>query len=164
MKLTLLFLLSLLLSTAATAAGIGVAPAELSFNIEKGKTQQRQLTVYNLENGEVELEAASDSDFLKVYHSGSIGANAREKITVEANAKGLKKGSYNGSIYVTAKNQGSGVRLNLGTAVKAHVNVFTTRETSAIIGLITSASIVLAGLLAYFAATRLNMIFTSQKA
>lgn len=164
MRIPELLLITLMLATTASAAGIGVAPAELSFSVEKGKTQQRELTVYNLEGNDVGIEVTGDSPALKFYHSGSIGANAKEKITVEADAKRLKEGSHSSAIYVTAKSPASGVRLNLGTAVKADINVFTVIKTNAIIGIMTSAAIVLLGLLIYLAAMRLNTAFRAQKA
>ncbi len=164
MKIGALLFIMLLLATAASAAGIGVAPAELRFSVEKGKAQQRELTVYNLEDNDVDIEVTGDSPALKFHHRGGIGAGGKEKITVEVDAKRLKEGSKKGTIYITAKSPASGVRLNLGTAVKADINVFATPKTNAIIGVITSASIVLLGLLMYFAATRLNRAFATQKA
>lgn len=164
MKISALLFITLLLATTTSAAGIGVAPAELSFSVEKDKTQQRELTVYNLENNEVELDVTSDSPALKFNHSGSIGASGKEKITIEADAKRLKEGSHSSAIYITTKTPASGVRLNLGTAVKADINVFTTVKTNAIIGVMTSSAIVLLGLLTYLASRRLNRAFAAQKA
>ncbi len=164
MRIPELLLITLLLATTASAAGIGVTPAELNFNIEKGKTQQHELTVYNLENNEVELDVTSDSDFLKFSHGASISANGKEKITVEADAKKLRQGSYSKNIRITTSSPAKGVRLNLGTAVKASISVFTTNKNSVAVGILTSAAIVLSGLLAYFAATRLSRTFSAQKA
>ncbi len=164
MKTALFLLITLLLAATASAAGIGAAPAELNFNIEKGKTQQRELTVYNLEDAEVELEVASDSDFLKFSHAGSVNANGKMEVVVEAETKKLKQGSYSQHIYVTSKSRVPGLRLNLGTAVRANVEVFSTRKTNAATGAITSSAIVLFGLLAYLAAERLRGYLASQKA
>ncbi len=164
MRIPEALLIMLLLATTASASGIGVTPAELSFNIEKGKTQQRELAVYNLGDSAFELDVTSDSDFLRFSHTGRISANGKGKVVVEADAKKLKEGVRSGSIYITAGSQSSGVRLNLGTAVKANVEVFTLKKTSAVTGTITSSAIVLFGLLAYLAAERLRGYFASQKA
>ncbi|MBS3133064.1 hypothetical protein J4470_02960 [Candidatus Woesearchaeota archaeon] len=143
--------LSLVISV--EAAGIGVAPAELSFNIEKGKSQQKELTLYNLEDRETEFEVRGNADFLEFYHNGIIEPFGNEKITVKANAANLKEGNYGKNIYIIASSSDSGVSLKLGAAVKANVNVFTNSATNFLTGIITSASIVAAGLLAYLAAS-----------
>ena len=164
MKLTLLLLLLLLLSPSATAAGIGTAPAEINFSVEKGKTQQRELVVYNLGDSAFELDVTSDSDSLSFSHAGSIIANGKGKLVVEADAKKLKQGNYSQNVYVTSKSRVPGVMLSLGTAVKANIEVFTTRKTNAETGAITSTAVVIFGLLAYLAAERLKGYLTSQKA
>ena len=60
---------------------------------------------------------------------------------------------YGKNIYIIASSSDSGVSLKLGAAVKANVNVFTNSATNFLTGIITSASIVAAGLLAYLAAS-----------
>ncbi len=164
MKTALFLFITLLLAATASAAGVGVAPAEINFSVEKGKIQQRELAVYNLGDSAFELDVTSDSDFLRFYHAGSIGANGKQKVTVEADAKRLKEGSYSRKIYITTANPAGGVRLNLGTEIMANIEVFSTRKTNAATGAITSSAIVLFGLLAYLAAQLLRSYLASQKA
>jgi len=78
----LLFFIFLILSVNVTAAGIGVAPAELNFNVENGKKQQKEITIYNLEDKEVQFEVQSNGDFLDFYHNGIIDGSGMEKILV----------------------------------------------------------------------------------
>ncbi len=164
MKTALFLLITLLLSATASAAGIGAAPAEINFSVEKGKSQQRELAVYNLGDSAFEIDVTSDSDFLSFRHAGSVSASGKRKVVVEADAKKLRQGSYSRNIYITSKSRVPGVRLNLGTAVKANIEVFSTRKTNAATGTITSSAIVLFGLLAYIAAERLRSHLASQKA
>ncbi len=157
MKTFALLLLILLFAAEASAAGIGAAPAELNFNVEKGKVQQRELTIYNLADKETNFEIATDSDFLRFHGSNSVDANGRQKIIVEADAKKLKEGSYTGTVYVTASSGASGVRLSTGTAIKTSVAVFELRKASVAVGIMVSTIIVVAGLLAYAVAERLRL-------
>lgn len=150
MKIILLLFFSLfLVADAANAIGVGVAPSELNFNIQKGKIQQKELTVYNLEDTETEFEVRSNADYLEFYHSGIIAAASSEKIIVEADASNLKEGTYEEDIYITMTHGASGVRLNLGTVIKTRITIFTIDRTNLLVGIMTSISIVVMGLLIY---------------
>jgi hypothetical protein len=87
MKPFFLFFILLITVMEANAAGIGIAPAELNFNLEKGKKQQKELTVYNLENHEVDFNVYSNANFLEFSYNGIVEGNGMEKIIVEANAE-----------------------------------------------------------------------------
>jgi len=158
MKLFLLLFFSLIFITEVKAAGIGIAPGELNFNVERGRTQQKELTIYNLENQEIEFEVSSSADFLEFYHNGILEASGVDKIIVEAATGNLKEGSYNELIYITSSNGASGVKLDLGVAVKANVLVYSTEKANTFFGLIISISIVFVGLLIYFLATKREII------
>jgi len=159
MKMIFLLLFLFLLSViTANAVGIGVAPAELNFKIEKGKSQQKELTIYNLGDKETEFEVRSNADFMEFYHNGIIAAFGNEKIIVEAIAKNLKEGNYAENIYITSSNGASGVHFNLGTAVKANVEVFKVDKTNLLTGIITFVAVLVVGLLFYLTMTKANRI------
>jgi len=162
MRLFLLFFILLVFVVEVSAAGIGVAPAELNFNVEKGKKQQKEMTVYNLEDSEVHFDVYSKANFLEFFHNGIIEGSGMEKIIVEVNANKLKEGTYKESIYVTASNGASGIKLNLGTAVKVSVHVFTVDKVNMIVGILTSITIIVLGMLIYLT-TAINKIFTLLK-
>jgi len=151
MKIFLLGIFLLILVVEVSAIGIGGAPAELNFNIEKGKSQKKELTVYNLEDMEAEFEVNSNAKFLQFYHNGIIEAVGAEKIIVEAITENLKEGNYEENIYITSSNSASGLKFNLGAAIKTNVKVFTIAKTNVLTGVITSITIVVVGLMIYFA-------------
>ena len=150
MKIILLLFFSLFFAVdVVSAVSIGVAPAELNFNLQKGKVQQKELTVYNLEDKETEFEVRSNADYLEFYHNGIIAAASSEKIIVEADAGNLKEGTYEEDIYVTMTNGASGVRFSLGTVIKTQITIFTIDRTNLFVGIMTSIGIVAGGLLIY---------------
>ncbi|MBI2663859.1 hypothetical protein HYX10_00770 [Candidatus Woesearchaeota archaeon] len=149
MKL-MLMLVFLLCAIEVSAAGIGVAPAELNFNLEKGNKQQKELTIYSLEDHRINFQVSSDAEFLRFYHSGIVEGSGSEKIIVELDSGRMKAGEHEETIYITSSNGAAGVKLNLGTAVKANANVADANKLNAAAGIITSLTIVMAGLLLYF--------------
>ncbi len=151
MKPATFLLAFLLLASCVAAAGIGVTPAELSFNIEKGKRQQRELTVYNLDDKELEFEAQSDAAFIQFYHEGVIEPESGSKITVEADATKLKTGKHTATIYITTKSNNQGVGIRVGTAIEATVEVFSHNEPNFLVGILISVMIVASGLAIYSA-------------
>ena len=163
MRLTLLFAF-LMLATGASATGIGVVPAELDFELEKGEKSGKTLTVYNLGSEIIELEVNSPADHLRFYHNLTVPANGNEKIFVEVLTGDLGGGNYTNSVYVTTRNSAEGVKFNLGAAVKVSVNVINSTKANPVIGILVSTTILLTGILAYFAATRLPRIFSGWKA
>ncbi|MAG15478.1 hypothetical protein CMO88_00280 [Candidatus Woesearchaeota archaeon] len=164
MKPFFLFFILLITVMEANAAGIGIAPAELNFNLEKGKKQQKELTVYNLENHEVDFNVYSNANFLEFSYNGIVEGNGMEKIIVEANAEKLKEGQYEKHIYITASNGASGIKLNLGTAVKVNVQVFKINKLNTIVGILTTFAIIVLGMLAYLTATKIKLSEIIRKA
>lgn len=153
-----------MLATDADAMGMGVVPAELDFQMEKGQKLRKTLTVHNLAEESIEVEVRSPADYLKFYHNAAVPANATGKIMVEAVTENLDEGDYQTSIYVTTRNKAAGVKFNLGAAVKANVTVINVSKASPAIGILISTTILLAGMLVYFAVTRLSGFFSAEKA
>ena len=156
--------LFLMLAADANATGIGVVPAELDFELEEGERLQKTLTVYNLGEEAIEFEVSSPAGYLQFYHNDSVSANGTEKITVEAVTAGLEEGNHLTTIYVMTVNGGAGVKFNLGTAVKAGVTVINPSRINPVIGVLISLTIVVVGMLVYFAVTRLPDLFSAGKA
>ena len=150
MKILTYCLALLLASLPVMAAGIGAAPSHLTFNVEEGGKQKRELTVYNLDDNPLEFEVKSQAPFLKFHHNSTIEPRGSNKIIVEANAKNLKKGNHTGYVNIFRSNGIDGVQLKIGTAVKASVSVTPTDKASAIVGMALFFSMaLLGGLLAY---------------
>ena len=159
MKIFFLFLFLVILGVNVHAAGIGVVPAELNFEIEKGKNQQKELTLYNLENNEMKFEVNSNSDYLQFRHDGHVRPNEDSKITVEVISDNLDEGTYSEYVYVTTSNSASGVKFNLGAAVKTSVHVYDASKPDRLVGILISIAIVVFGVILYFTSTNLNKIF-----
>jgi len=148
MKLMIL-LVFLLISMNVQAAGIGVSPSELVFNIEKGKKQQREVMVYNLEDATVNVQVNSDSPYLEFYYNGVIEGQGNDLVVIEVDGTDLKEGNHSGTVYITAAGQGSGVLLSVGAAVKTRVNVFQTEKIDWRMGLLTTLAVFAGGMLLF---------------
>lgn len=159
------FLLLFLLAAATVdAAGIGVAPSELHFSVLEGRTQERELTVYNLNMAGATISAESSSDFVSIEKTAALEAGSSAKLAVEADASSLKPGNHEATIYLTTAGSAGGVALNIGTAVKATLSVIPLSRASILVGLFTSAAVVIAGLGLYFASLRAIRLLRPAKA
>ena len=123
MKVFLYFLLFLFLVSDVEATGIGVAPSDLSFKVEEGQTQRREITAYNLKEEPSEISVESSSDFLKFQYDRFVEAESSGKIVVEVDASGLKQGKYSGKIYVSLVENSETVAVEVGTAIGFEVEV-----------------------------------------
>ena len=158
MKWLILVVVMLLMPIEIMAVGMGVAPSEVIFDVEKGSRQQKELTVYNLQEETTEFEVRTDAAFLEFFHNGMIEGMDGEKVVVQVDAATLDKGSYRSTIYITTFNHASGVKLNLGSAVKVKVNVFETNKNNVAIAVLVTIVTAIAGVLAYFAMLRIKTL------
>ncbi|MBI2141658.1 hypothetical protein HYU16_04530 [Candidatus Woesearchaeota archaeon] len=147
----------------ANAAGFGVSPSNMEFIVEKGSQASRQLMLYNTNEEAAEFTAmSSNPETTKVSpERGTVPGEGTTSITVTA--RGIKKnkeGKSEGEIVISFDNRNIDadreVSLSLGTAVAVKVDVVkgAALAVNAIIGVIVSASIVMAGLAAYYATRR----------
>ena len=161
MKLLFFAALFLVFAIEVAATGIGAAPAELQFSVEKGRRQQKELTLYNLDERSIEFEVRSGSGFLEFYHNGTAEPLGAEKIIVEANAEKLKEGTHTGTVYITTAGNPGGVALSIGAAIKVTVSVFSRNKTSFLTGVMTTFLIVAAGLAIYYSSARAHRAIAS---
>jgi len=145
MKL-LALMIFLLVCMNVQAAGIGVSPSEVVFNLEKGKKQQREIIVYNLEDSPIQVEVDSDRKYLDFYHNGEIEGQGYDIILIEADGAMLEEGNHSGIVYITVAGQGSGVMLRVGAAVKTTVNVIQTEKVNWRMGLLTTLLVFVTGM------------------
>ena len=117
MRLFLFFLFFLFLAQDVWAMGIGVAPSELSFEVEQGQVQSRELTVYNLKEVPSKVHIETGSDLLKFFYNDSIAGGGSGKVVASLDSRDAEPGNYSGKIYVSLGDSSSSVEVRVGTAV-----------------------------------------------
>lgn len=136
------------------AAGFGVSPSSMEFVVEKGSEVSRQLIIYNTGRSAGFNAVSSNPELISVAPgNGTISEDGIEKLTVTAFGK--KAGSVDGQVVIYVNPQGEGdsdISLSLGTSVAVKLLVAELEAVPAnfLVGSFLSASIVIAGLLAYF--------------
>ncbi|MBI3036694.1 mobile sperm domain-containing protein [Candidatus Woesearchaeota archaeon] len=148
-----------------TGAGFGVSPSGLEFVVEKGAQASRHLIIYNTGKESAGFRAQS-SDPVVIKVSPETGfVEAEGSAAVEVTATGSKIGQTSGEVIISFGSHGSHneVSLELGTAVPVKLTAFKKAEAAAnaFIGMLLSASIVFAGLAAYYFAKRKSSRFAA---
>ena len=140
-------------SKVSVAAGFGVSPSTLDFTVEKGSEASRQLIIYNTGDAAEFKAVSSNPELISVYPiSGTISEEGTEKLTVTAFGKKAVAADEQIMISMNPQISRAGdISLLLGTNVAARVRVIQSAARSAdfLVGSLLSASIVIAGLLAY---------------
>ncbi|MFH1399220.1 MAG: hypothetical protein ABIG95_03850 [Candidatus Woesearchaeota archaeon] len=119
------FLILLLLPT-ATAAGIGVSPSWLSFELLRGQHAKAELTLFNPTEQPTRFEISSDSNWFHFSPSAAV-IPPFSRIPVSVLLKPTQESAnkeYNPLIIITVlSDQPDAVKFNLGTAVKTKINI-----------------------------------------
>ncbi|MBI2580336.1 mobile sperm domain-containing protein [Candidatus Woesearchaeota archaeon] len=142
------------------AAGFGVSPSGLEFAVEKGAQASRHLIIYNTYEvtAEFSVTSGNPSALIVTPDRGVIEEGGTALVTVTAIGKDVGTAAEEISIGISNYNANSDreVSLSLGTTVAAKITVAKNGSLAAnvFVGALLSASIVFAGLAAYYASRK----------
>ena len=140
-------------SEASVAAGFGVSPSTLDFTVEKGSEASRQLIIYNTGQAAEFNAVSSNPELISVYpSSGAISEEGTKRLAVTVFGKNEGVAYEHIVISMNPRMSMAGdISLSLGTniAAKVHVIESAARYANFLVGILLSAGIIIAGLLAY---------------
>lgn len=148
------FFAFLIFSQIAAAAGFGVSPASLDFVVWEGGSASKLLTIYN--TGSAAYFAVAAGSVKAEPGSGYLESGGSAAVKVTASYK--EEGYYADELDILlSSGKSNAVELAVGTTVPVSVTVLRNAlSAEPVIGLLTSGSIVAAGLGSYFAARKLK--------
>ena len=123
------WLIFLLLIFDVNAQAIGVSPAKLEIKLLRGSEAYTSFTIFNPSDKPIDFNIYNKefSEWFEfIPDQGKINANSNKEISVWVKPNELvSNGEYNTLIYVGIDDDssGSGLSLNIGTAIKAKVGV-----------------------------------------
>jgi hypothetical protein len=148
----------LVVATGVAAAGVGVSPAELSFELSEGEVQQKQVVLYNLQEGDAAFSVYGGKMVSFLPASGVVEGRGSVAVVVEMNAADVSSGAYEDAFTAALAPDAGGVSLAVGSQVPVHVRVIDAGGVNFFVGVLLMLTIVAVGVGLYAVMIRMRAV------